>query len=231
MKVYCCYTPAHKILFDNYFRPSIPPSFELRSTVIDLQGRGDFLSREFLACIRAKLDLVVASIRENPGEVILWSDIDIIYFDVRPEELRELLGTHDIAFQVEAPAVRELNTGFLVIRCGPATEAFFLKVSAALQVQEGKNEQMVINELLETGDPGISWTRLPAKFYARSHGWPPPVEIAIYHANKTIGKGGIERKTRQFEELQFIRKHGAPARLLTTIKYAALKVLRFVKIG
>jgi hypothetical protein len=40
---------------------------------------------------------------------------------------------------------------------------------------------------------------LPMDFYARSHGWTPPDDLIIYHANCTVAPGSVQQKICQFE--------------------------------
>ncbi len=75
MLLFCCYTPAHEILYRQVFLPSVPEGFEVRPTLLGIEGPGDYLSDEFLRCIRAKLDLVVRSVAENSGDIIAWSAV------------------------------------------------------------------------------------------------------------------------------------------------------------
>src|SRR5438132_13394019 len=101
MKIYCCFTPAHEILFRQEFLPSIPETFSVHAESIEVAGPGDFLSAEFLRCINRKIDLVLKSLRANAREVIVWADIDIRFFSLSTADLVLELGEHDIAFQRE----------------------------------------------------------------------------------------------------------------------------------
>ncbi|MFZ4682990.1 MAG: hypothetical protein ACOYMS_10840, partial [Terrimicrobiaceae bacterium] len=51
----------------------------------------------------------------------------------------------------------------------------------------------------------------PWSFYARTHGWPPPSETHLYHANYTKGTDAVGQKIAQFEEFARIRAGGLPA--------------------
>jgi len=226
VKLFCCYTPAHGVLFTDYFLPSVPRVFSVIPFKLEIQGAGDFLSREFIECICRKLDLILRSIRENDGDVIVWSDIDIQFVDVRPEILLEQLGEHDIAFQREGRKVTDINSGFLICRCHPRVAAFFARVKERLRQSMSTNEQYVINDLLREGGADVSWTYLPITYYARTHGWPPPRDLVLYHANATPGKNGVQKKIRQFRELDFLRRHRIPALIITSIKYAPKRLIR-----
>jgi hypothetical protein len=75
--LFCCHTPAHEVLYRQVFLPSAPKGFEVCSTALGIGGPGDYLSDEFLRCIRVKLDLVIRSVEENLGDAIVWCDVDI----------------------------------------------------------------------------------------------------------------------------------------------------------
>jgi hypothetical protein len=79
MKICCCYTPAHEVLFRGYFLPSLPAGLVHESHRLEIPGGGDFLSPEFLQCIRRKITLIRESLIANSGSVILWSDVDIVF--------------------------------------------------------------------------------------------------------------------------------------------------------
>lgn len=204
----------------------------MRPSVLGIEGPGDYLSDEFLRCIRAKLDLVVQSIAENPGKVIVWSDVDIQLVELTPTALNALLAASgsDLLFQRESPRMAEVNTGFIVCRCTPATLGLFERVRDELELHREENEQMVVNRLLlcrkrglqnkesEVRQPAPIWDYLPSSFYARTHGWPPPRRISIYHANYTKGPDAIGQKMAQFSEVDKIRKGGFPAWCWSVIK-------------
>ena len=228
MKIFCCYTPAHFVLFDQYFRPSLPPHFDLQATEFLLEGPGDFLSAEFLTCVRRKVERIMASILENPGQWIIWSDVDIVFVRDPHSELERLARQPDIDifFQREGHGTRDVNTGFIFIHCTDRALAFFRAVQERLSVEPSRNEQLVINELLSQGQLEGAWDYLPFTFYARTHGWPPPKDAMIYHANFTPGNDGIGQKIRQFTEFAWIRRWGFPAWLYSCMKRVPGKLFR-----
>jgi hypothetical protein len=227
MKICCCYTPAHEVLFRGYFLPSLPAGLVHESHRLEIPGGGDFLSPEFLQCIRRKITLIRESLIANSRSVILWSDVDIVFQkDMSGVILAAFDGNPDLRLLVQREARRlpDVNTGFLALRCSAETEDFFARVEARLASEPDKNEQAVVNDLLlRDGDP-ICWDYLPWSFYARTHGWPPPRETHLYHANYTKGADGVGQKIAQFEEFAWMRKHGRPARLWTCLKRAMEKV-------
>ena len=242
--IFCCYTPAHEILYRKIFLPSVPAGFEVRATEIGIEGAGDFLSDEFLRCIRAKIDLVVRSVAENLGAVIVWSDVDIKVFNLSPSALAAELESSacEILFQRESSRIGDVNTGFFICRCTPAMGTFFRAVRAELESHPEENEQMAVNGLLlksQSGIPGaddeecerplISWGYLPSTFYARTQCWPPPTNLSLYHANCTNGPDGIGQKIRQFQEIEWIQRHGRPARIWSVFRRVPGKLGEILK--
>jgi hypothetical protein len=232
MKVFCCYTEAHEVLLRKYFSPSIPNDMELLPTHIDLSGPGDFLSKEFIQCIHEKVGRIAQSLRENPGEIIVWSDVDIVFCRPASEELRKLMDQgpggkiFDILLQTEGNLTNDVNTGFMVCRAGEKIALFFDQVLESLRQQPDKNEQYVINQLLPTSN--LSWGYLPETYYARSQGWPPAADIALYHANLTQGRDGVGQKIDQFRDLALLRRHRILGGFWIRCKRLPQKLMRLI---
>lgn len=207
MKLYCVYTPSHEGLLRDWFLPSLPGGLELVALPLQIEGRGDFLGVDFLQCIRDKIANLILSIRDNDGSWILWSDVDILFFERAPQALNDVVahaGATRVFFQRERATGREVNTGFMLMRCCDETRRFFEDLGARLLREPDKNEQAIANEMLREG-VAINWELLPDDFVARSHGWPPPARMSIYHANCTMGPNGVMQKIRQFRQVREIR--------------------------
>ena len=228
MLLHCCHTPAHEVLFRQIFLPSIPPGFEVRPHLIDVAGPGDYLSPEFLRCIRKKIELVLDSIEAAPDAVIVWSDVDIRFFSLTPEYLQQELSRRQchILFQRESPRLSDVNTGFFVCETNAAVREFFQSIRTDLESRSDENEQMAVNRLLASGSQGVTWDHLPTAFYARTQGWPPPLRLAIYHANYTKGADGVGQKLAQFREIDRIHRLGWPAWLWSIIHRIPGRLLR-----
>ncbi len=218
MIIFCCYTPAHEVLFREYFCPSVPAGVDVVSTKLTISGKGDYLSLEFLQCIRRKVALIRGSIDCHAGEIIVWSDVDIVFLADVVRPIQHLsAASEEVWFQRESPRLADVNTGFVVIRCGPQSSRFFERVAIELEQNPDWNEQRVVNNLLLTGDP-VKWAYLPPSFYARTNGWPPPKDAVLYHANYTKGHDGIGQKLAQLREVQFLGRWGAPARAWSILR-------------
>lgn len=211
MKVYCCYTPAHEPLYREHFLPSMPNDVNVFAFPLPIAGTGDFLGKDFLACIGRKIRLIRESIERDRSAIIIWTDVDIIFFRSFVDDVMRIMdsGPYDIAFQKEGYGQweDEVNAGFIAMRCNDAVRNFYEAVEKTLAENPEKNEQPVINELLGESEK-LSWTMLPTTYGARSHGWPPADDLILYHANVTVGEGGVRRKIKQFSEVRSLRKIG-----------------------
>lgn len=225
--LHCCHTPAHEVLFREIFLTSVPPGFEVRPHLIDVSGPGDYLSPEFLRCIRKKIDLVLDSIEAAPDATIVWSDVDIRFFSVTPGDLQQELTRSkcDILFQRESPRLVDVNTGFFVCHTNAAVRDFFRSIRNELESRSDENEQMAVNRLLAAG-LALTWGHLPNTFYARTQGWPPPLRPAIYHANYTKGADGVGQKLAQFREIDRIHRLGWPAWVWSIVRRIPGRLLR-----
>ena len=116
--------------------------------------------------------------------------------------------------------MRDVNTGFFVCRPTTPVRKFFERIQRYLETDASLNEQMAANHLLrESGEVHrLRWGFLPPSYYARTHGWPPPRNLAIYHANYTKGSDAVGLKLAQFEELEGILTRGWPARVASIVR-------------
>ena len=99
MKVSCCYTPSHNTLYHEDFLSTILAGFTVQSELIEMFGEGHYDSPQFVPCVVKKVDLILRSLCENVGSVIIWSDVDIRFYRLTPDIATTELGDRDIVFQ------------------------------------------------------------------------------------------------------------------------------------
>lgn len=174
MRLYCCYTPSHERLFREVFKPSVPQGFELTAHRLELQGRALFLSPEFLEGIRAKVRLIAQSLRDHPGEVLVWSDVDVLFLDFTPGMARGLLqdSGNDLLFQRSTRTGPTLNSGFFICLSTPEMAALFQSTLERIEREPHRNEESVLNEVLP-GSP-LPWGYLPPPFMSAPWAGLPP---------------------------------------------------------
>ncbi len=228
MKIFCCYTPSHNKLYHDDFLPTIPAGFTVQSEIIEMFGEGHYDSPQFVPCVVKKVALILQSLREHAGSVIIWSDVDIRFYRLTPDLALAELGERDIVFQAAGVPSYDINSGFFICRCNQRVIDFFERVRHALLNEcAGEIEERVINKLLPTlSDDELSWCMLPRPFYARSNKWPPPRDLVLHHANSTPGLNGVELKHRHLREVALLQRYGLPVLLYTCIKYAPRRARR-----
>jgi hypothetical protein len=228
MKIFCCYTPSHNALFHDDFLPTVPSSFTVHPEIIAMFGEGHYDSPQFVPCVVKKVDLILQSLRENAGDVIIWSDVDIQFYKFAPNIALTELADHDIAFQAAGVPATDINSGFFICRCNDRVIRFFEEVRRRLLNEcAGEIEERVMNKLLPgLNERDLSWCFLPRRFYARSNYWPPPRNLVLYHANSTPGAKGLKLKHRQLREVALMQRYGLPVLIYTCIKYAPRRARR-----
>jgi len=229
MKLFYCYTDSQDRLRTQYFLPTLPLEFETHAFYCPAQGSGDYLTPDYVDCLHFKVHKILETLERHAGEVFVWSDIDILFFKNPIDDLQSLLeqSGKDVLFQREGPRIEYLNPGFLVCRATEELRGFYRRILGKMHRNPSLHDMFAANELIQKGDP-VRWGYLPMRYYLRTHGWPPPRDTVIYHANFTSGRDAVGQKIRQFEEILWVRKWGYPALLWSCAKRAPGKVFRMV---
>jgi hypothetical protein len=210
MKIYTIYTDEIECLKDIFVK-SMKDDWEtvfLYWDTID-EKEGDFGTPGFITHMRQRVETVRTIIKKNWGDIIIWSDIDIQFFRKCSKLIEKAMVGKDIVFQSESWPKKEVNGGFIVIRCN---EKSLLLYETVLKTDFEKLpyfEQTAMNEILTENKIGIRWGILPRPFWAMSCHYDPPVDIALHHANCTFprivkGKtiGSLEQKLSQFKRVR-----------------------------
>lgn len=207
------YSQAHEVLYRKFFRASFPHPAWIVAERLEIDGNAEYLSPEWQQAIAMKPAVIARHLRRSPeGFAVVYSDSDVQFLPgFSADGLARIFegAGKDILFQKEnrRPDSQELNTGFCVMRASPRLAAFFEQVAAELQAARVRNDQPAVNELLPRS--GIAWGTLPLTFYARSHGFPPPRDAWIHHANFTL-QNSTEAKVRRLSRVKRMF-HGGPA--------------------
>ena len=170
---------------------------------------GSFLTGDWQNAMCVKVRHALKFCTHSPDEtVFLVSDVDVQFFSAFSTEkflsYFESLSC-EVAFQKERYRAgdTEMCCGFYVARNTPRFRRLLATALGRLEVEDVKNEQVVINRLLKEGH--VTYAPLDGRFYARSHGFPPPRDIWIHHANWT---DNVALKRRQLDRVAKI-VHGS----------------------
>ena len=203
MKMLCVVTPSHQELFDQFFLPSLDTKlFELVSYQLAQEGTGEFLGDDFVRCIQFKLTKILESIEQNENELIVWSDVDIQFFGLKPEHIiKYFQHEEDLVAQKLTLTGNHACGGFYALRCSAKTHSFFVDVDKVTTELTRGNEQEAINLLLQK-DSSLRWNLFGPEFYARSHGARIPPNALLHHATNLTPGDAIQKKARALMELK-----------------------------
>lgn len=205
IKLYAFYTPSHKELVDNWFKPSLQDEYEL---VLELHEQecpsGSFMSPGWKKTMHRKLDLILRAIKESWGGVFVHSDIDIQFFRPTKDELVKALEHADIVVQRDDPK-GGICAGFFACRANKKTLQLWQTIKQLVDQNPRMHDQDYLNVLLlKNKIAGLRWDYLPttffgggtltAKLWTPGRPLPVPEDIMIHHANYTVG---VKNKIKQ----------------------------------
>ncbi len=204
MKLYAVITPSHRPLYEQFFVPSLnTEAFELNPCSLEQEGAGEFLADDFKNCIQFKLKKILESIEQNPGAIVVWSDIDIQFFRLQPEHILSYFDPEtDFVAQRLSLTSDEICGGFYAVRCSPKTYDFFNKVNNLTREETGGNEQDAINLALKAAPPRVNWRFFGREFYSRTHGIGIPPNAVLHHATCVVRQAYVNQKISLHTRLQ-----------------------------
>ncbi|MDZ7842072.1 MAG: putative nucleotide-diphospho-sugar transferase [Gammaproteobacteria bacterium] len=182
-----------------------------------------------------KCDRIVDAIRENRGEIIVYSDVDIQFFGPVKESILKAMKNREVACQLDSPA-GILCTGFFAVRANDATLAVWQEVRRRLEKE--KRDQKAFNRILQKA-PEIRFGHLPTQFFGPGtflrQSWRKldrfyiPLKPLMFHANWVVG---VENKLllhRRAREVVKTGRYGILANNLMCLAHAAFRDPRGVK--
>jgi hypothetical protein len=143
MKLYTIYSPSHKTLYENHFLKSLPNEFELKSLEIEQEcPTGEFYKEGWSKTCYRKVEYFEQACIESQGEIFVFSDVDIQFFDNIKDVLIEELGDADIACQNDTG--HYYCSGFFICRANERTLNMFrqMKINYHLEDQTTLNKHI-----------------------------------------------------------------------------------------
>jgi hypothetical protein len=187
MKVFSIYTKSAKLLADEWFLPSIKDNWEICIKYLaEYKDQGDYLSPQWYKVIQEKITLLIEEIKKNTGNVILWIDIDFQFFRECTPEISRAIRYKDIVFQIWDKNERQVNTGFMAIRCNNQSLSFFERISSIDYSTFRFADQDAANQLLKDCKD-LRWGFISPNVYSVNMG-EPPLNIVAHHACSTPNK-------------------------------------------
>jgi hypothetical protein len=204
MKLYAVVTPSHRPLYERFFLPSLDTKvFEFHPYQLEQVGAGAFLADDFKSCIRFKLEKILDSIQQNPGAILVWSDIDMQFFGLQPAHILAYFdkGT-DFVAQRWSYTSDEICSGFYAIRSSPKMYDFFLQVNDLTNGEAAGADQEAINMALKSSPIRLQWRFFGPEFYSRSHGIRIPPTALLHHATCVAPSDYVNQKISLLTNLQ-----------------------------
>ncbi len=214
MKLFSIYTNQTLVLKDQWFLKTLQDDWELHLIYLKdaPKGDGDYLSDEWYYCIKSKIALLIEAIKNNWNAVIIWADIDIQFFRRCTDIIEQSIQNNDIVFQIWNKKKKEVNSGFMAIRCNEKTLAFFKTVLATPFKDRKYADQDIINDMLKQGSMSIRWGFFGREIYHIGLGV-VPFNIVLHHACGTSAPfikygrkiSSIELKIKQLTRLRRVK--------------------------
>mgnify|MGYP002780971453 CR=1 FL=1 len=218
MKVISMATPTHRQLEEEWFLASFKDECRPQVLHVDDKGPGGgyWRTEGFDAAVRRKIQYIADTVAAHRGELIMWADVDIQFFQPVVPILETLMQGKDMLFQRGNHRHEEVCSGLFVCRASWKTLIFWRTAQLLMRYYSYKGDQAVTNMLLGMLKKrprtrrafnlfGIHWDYLPDSFYCPgvnySMLWNPgdalpiPDPIHLHHANFTKG---VSNKLAQF---------------------------------
>ncbi len=199
-------TDFYKPLFDKFFLPSIQNS-PVPINIYNSGIYGDGFGKEFKQNIQFKIGKIIDSLKnKKPNQIVVWSDVDIIFCKTMPIILNDLLAhtkNQDISASPEHANGNYFNSGFLCVRSVEKNVLFFERL---LQLISEKNitEQPEMNRLVCEKFLDIKVQTLPIRYWNMTVG----IYVSdpyLLHANYIPGFPGKDYVTRKINALNTLK--------------------------
>jgi len=207
IKMYTFYTSSHVKLKDIWVNSLKDENIERIIKEFPQECKsGKLFSKGWKEAMLRKVDMILEAIRTNWGDVVIYSDIDIEFFQPIGEKIMELIGSKDLVIQRDTPSGM-VCAGFFALRANERTQSLWKGIRNYMITHNERSDQKTLNKLLRknndnTVNPyGVVWDYLPKEFLGGATltgvGWKVgkklfiPSDIAMLHANWA---GGIEGK-------------------------------------
>ncbi len=220
MKLVGMYTESHRVFKDNWFLPSLKDDYDVDLAFCEQEQGGAYMEASWCQAIIFKVKTILRAIEQNRGDVFVYSDVDIQFFQPTQKVLLEQMGEFDIICQRDDP-YGYLCAGFWMARANKRVLKLWENVFNSLHAIQ--DDQKLMNQFLRTGRKKkivyalrnlTGWCRyayLPDTFYGggtiTGQHWKPgmdlpvPEGIIMHHANYVEG---IDQKIAQMEYVKGI---------------------------
>lgn len=210
LKVCTLLTPSHLQLAYDWFLPTLPHDcqliWEIREQVCP---SGVYMEEGYQRILQEKTDMIMRLIKEFPGEIIVYSDVDIQFFKSFKNEILQLMKGKD--FLIQKGSKKSICAGFFVFRANEKVLIMFEEIQKKMNANIKTNDQIEMARILLGKNCLIRWDYLPITYFSGGSEteriWNPgdymrvPEKIVMHHATWTLG---IENKIAQLSYVKNI---------------------------
>lgn len=217
MKLYFQYSHSHEVFVQKYFLPTVGDQFQLCGTYDPTQPclTGEFKTEGWMAAVGAKARTWANACKENEGDVIACSDVDVQFFGLTADWLMNSLPNKaDVVFQEsQGKGVKQqpVCTGFFVMRCNERMFELWDTVATQLETQQVNDDQYGVNQYVGQRFGKLNWLLFSSDFiwspgfYDHVDDLKPPATMLLHHANYVVGIAG---KIEQLNHVKQLVKRG-----------------------
>lgn len=136
-------------IFSKHFYPTFiefnRDLYDLMIFYTNVGGNGNYNSKGYIECLHHKTELMIKTIRDNMGKIIIWTDTDIRFFS--SIDLKQCFG--DFTVLTESVDYLNFNPAFCRISCNEKMLNFFIKLLESCK-HNNTHDMSIINEYSET---------------------------------------------------------------------------------
>jgi len=142
-----------------------------------------------------KTEMIIDAIKQNTDDIIIISDIDIIFYKPVIPIILENMINNDICFQKETQN-SGINIGFISIFCNETTLQFWNAIYEIL-CNSNRWDQEIVNDMIYNRKYNIKWKLFPSSIWNWSQG-NLNKDIILHHANCVSTKEG------KFQQMEYV---------------------------
>ncbi|MBN1688564.1 MAG: hypothetical protein JW893_05650 [Candidatus Omnitrophica bacterium] len=154
LKLYSLYTPSQKKIKDEWFLKTMRDDYEIFFEVCAVEDGGAFVDPVGGPPVIQKVDLVIRAIQENWGNVFIFSDVDVQFFQPTEPILVPMMESLDWVMLRDSMDGR-MCPGFFACRANEKTLAFWKDVRTYLDRHLEETDEEALNHLWVSKSDGL----------------------------------------------------------------------------
>jgi len=150
IKLYTFGSRSYRCIQEMYFEPSLQDDYEIIAEGYENQDYVEgaaYGTAEFNDAMILKTDLILRAIRENWGEIFIYSDVDVQFFRPTKDMVLKLMRGRDLVIQRDSP-LGFVCAGFFAARGNRKNLRLWEKIRQRAAEDRTTNDQIILNDIL-----------------------------------------------------------------------------------